>query len=138
MGYASTPGYFLCYSASDDVVVVDAPEAYTYETTYTKIKEIVLVGTISTHSLFRFKQEVRTDNGFAGLMYVAKNGVIIGSVWSGDTGAAWVPVTEDIISNSWNVGDKVQIYAKTLSGAHAIGVKNFSLCGAGSEWEIKL
>ena len=134
MGYDSGPLPSLGFIASDDMIITDASDETTNAAFPTKIKEFTLVGAIAPQSVFRYKFGMYASGGphtgANGRIY--RNGLAVGTSQTTDSSIE-VTFTEDILTASWQIGDKIQLYAWNDKG-NTTHVLNLNLCGIGSQW----
>lgn len=135
MGYIPRQVYFeRCFVPDDTVIVANDPIATTQSVTYVKIKEITLFAPIVGTSKFRFVFDLEYDAVAVGAYaQIYRNGVAIGTEQNRNL-ATFATFTEDINVTNWKVGDKVQLYAKTMDAIRTTAVRNFRISGIGSEF----
>lgn len=115
-------------TASDNVRNSFDSEEHIHATTYTEIKRIILTNGLVGQARFKFDIKT-TDSGTPKTAYakIYRNGVALGSEQTDITGS-YVTKSEDI-TQTWNPGDVVQIFAKVDVGTpDAVYIQNFRIC----------
>lgn len=138
MGYANTALQTIkTYVPSDDVIFNNSAEVTTVSNTaYVKLKEIELMSDIGETSLFRYKFDLKSDGIRQACAEIRRNGVKIGAFQTNV--GAYVTKTEDIASTNFIVGEKLQIYGYIFGVGDTCYVKDFKICGVGSEWKTNV
>jgi hypothetical protein len=132
MGYNLSEVNVKNYTPSDDILISNDPVANTASGTYVKLKEIVLSSSIGPSSTFRFNFDMQRLVGGVANGYVTRNDVDISG--GGFTNAGgWATFTFDSGSLPWNIGDRVTLWGHGTLG-NSMEVRNFRICGIGSEW----
>lgn len=125
--------YSLSYTPSDDFVVSNDTEDLLPNTggVLTLFKEITLYQFIYVNSRFRFQFDGKDFATQSSYGQIFRNGVAIGGL-RGNFPLDYVTYSEDIDIGGWEVGDKIQLYVKTVNAASSI--RNFRIKGHGSEF----
>ena len=131
MGYANTQIAIKTYVASDDIIISnDAVKTITSDT-YVIAKEIKLGADIGASSLFRFSYDMQRLVGGVANAYISRNGV---AQSGGNTNmGGWANFIEDLPTTNWAVGDVICLNCHGTLG-NQMQVRNFRICGIGSEW----
>jgi hypothetical protein len=107
---------------SDNLKKSDDVEINVSSSTYYKVKEIEFnPNGILNRAKLRIKFDMRAGSGGAIDGQVYKNGTVIGTIQNNGT-TSYVTYTEDI--GPWEIGDRIQLYAKYVTSQYAY-VRNF-------------
>lgn len=134
MSYTHRSRLIKTYIPSDDIIAAnDDIKAVPSGGTWNMVKEIRLDATVSPYSLFRFKFSGAETGGGANKAQIYRNGVAVGTESPNfPGGGGYTEYTEDIAISDWQIGDLVQLYAYATNAG--CNVKNFRICGIGSDW----
>lgn len=140
--YSATVGSFIsalshivrCYTPSDTILVSNNLEVADDTQTWVKLKEIKLESMCYPESRFRFAfDQHRTSGGTNVYARIYKNGVAIGSQQTAPD--AWITRTEDIDIGNWLQEDTIELWGTSgTTAGKFIYLRNFRICGAGSEF----
>lgn len=139
MGYNIPPAVGIkTYTPSDDVIVNSLRSLHGTEgqATYEPIKYIYVGSDIGATSLFRFKFKLfRGATACTAYGKIYRNGVAIGTERSTAATTPGDEFTEDIVSTTWRVGDRIELWTHVQAGAGKEAYcSEFRICGVGSEF----
>lgn len=111
------------YSADESAIIASAlTEKTTNSTTYTKAKEITLVGAGTLYFTWYYKVNSQT-----GYVRIYRNDVAVGTE---KTTSSTDYVSETDTISGWSDGDKIQVYYKSNSGGvNQVYIKDFKIFG---------
>lgn len=108
------------YAAGSNIIAAAGEEAFTQQTTYTRLKEISVVRSGTLTVAF----DLQGTGASIARGQIFKNGVAVGTERSTSTPSVYTTWSENI---SVAAGDLIQIYAKTTGAGSAAYVKNYRL-----------
>lgn len=137
MGYA-TVEKVLFYTPSDNVVINNPDEEITTSGSYTKLKEITIVYRIATASQFRFIVEGNADAGSTGYAYVDYEGTQICDAMDFPAGGYADDTKDQNVAVTFAPGGRFSLYVRNNNTPNRTYVRNWRICGSGSEFNNTL
>ena len=138
MGYTITAPYQdLFYIPTDVELAVNNTEYVNNSSDpafFFKQTSFRLENTIITTGKFRYKFDMKTSgNQVLGQIY--RNGIAVGTEQS-TVNPVYTTFTEDINTTNWKLGDTIELWTRRVLAGRDVYVKNFKICGLGSQWQI--